>query len=57
MKTWLPRQSGPLVAKLIVPAVLLVFTGSSLILLSPHFGHSFGSAGTPHCAMKPGITR
>ena len=29
MKTWLPRQSGPLVAKLIVPAELLVFTGTT----------------------------
>ena len=41
----------------IFPRVLLVLTGSSLILFSPHLRNWAGSAGMPHWQMKPGITR
>lgn len=56
MKSCVVLESPPLVAKVIVPLLLLCFTGSSGNFLSFHFAFSAGSELIPHCAMNPGMT-
>jgi hypothetical protein len=57
MNTWVVREFGPEVAKVMLPRLLLCFTASSGMRAARQAGESFGSPLMPNWTMKPEITR
>jgi hypothetical protein len=57
MNTCVVRVSGPAVAKVIVPRLLLALTGSSLMLASRQTCEICGLPLMPNWTMKPEMTR
>ena len=57
MNTCVVRVPGPALAKVMVPRLLLAFTGSSGMRATRHLAISAGSPLMPNCTMKPEITR
>ena len=55
--TWLVRVSGPAVAKLMLPRVLLPTTGSSRMGLCSHLSFCSSDPEIPNWRTKPGTTR